>query len=134
MEDESSGIGAGTVAGVGATLAGGIGLLLNRKKAVKVARDFLRETKARDLTLDEAENAQSIVSKVTPDEKTTDAVLETFTAAKNLVKRDNKNVDSIKEAVIKQPFTMGVKLKEMSCMVLVLLCMTLLLECLQTKH
>ena len=42
MEDESSGIGAGAVAGVGAALAGGIGLLLNRKKAVKEARQFLR--------------------------------------------------------------------------------------------
>ena len=108
MEDESSGIGAGAVAGVGAALAGGIGLLLNRKKAVKEARQFLRDTKPRDLTKDEVADVDKAIKKdVVPDPEINDRALVNLDEAKKIVKDADDELSKIEEAVVKQPLTMG---------------------------
>lgn len=107
MEDESSGIGAGTVAGVGAALAGGIGLLLNRKKAVKEARQFLRDTKPRDLTKDEVADVDQAVKEVTPDPAINERALVTLEDSKKFVKEADDELGRIEKAVNEQPLTMG---------------------------
>ena len=108
MEDESSGIGAGAVAGVGAALAGGIGLLLNRKKAVKEARQFLRDTKPRDLTKDEVVDVDKAIKKdVVPDPEINDRALVNLDEAKKIVDDADDELSKIEEAVVKQPLTMG---------------------------
>ena len=107
-EEESSGIGFGTVAGVGTALAGGIGLLLNRKKAVKEARQFLKDTKPRDLTLDEATKVDEVIKKdVVPDPDINERALVTLEQSKKFVKDVDNEMDRIEQAVIKQPLTMG---------------------------
>lgn len=107
-EEESSGIGFGTVAGVGTALAGGIGLLLNRKKAVKEARQFLKDTKPRDLTLDETAKVDEVIKKdVIPDPDINQRALVTLEQSKKFVKEADDELGRIEQAVVKQPLTMG---------------------------
>ena len=85
----------------------GIARLLGKTKAADYARNFLKETKARDLTVDEAENVKTVVKDPTPDVAVEQRALTSFTKSQDYVKSKDELFEELKQKVEKQPLTMG---------------------------
>ena len=85
----------------------GIARLLGKTKAADYARNFMKETRARDLTVDEAENVKTVVKDPTPDVAVEQRALTSFTKSQDYVKTKDEAFQELVQKVEKQPLTMG---------------------------
>jgi len=87
----------------------GIARLLGKTKAADYARDFLKETRARDLTIDNAEKVKTVVKPPTPDVEVNQRGLTSFTKSEEFVKTQDSIMDELRQKVETNPLTMGGK-------------------------